>query len=95
MGQKTCVNCGIRCSIPSKDITDICSIYMSKNDIQNAKAEIDAKDAEIAVLKRALKIADEEYMRATSEYYNEPVPPPSSIERWMSLAEQEVTDGNG
>ena len=45
-----------------------------------------ALQSRIAELEKALHIADDEYMYATSQYYNEPVPPPSSYDRWLSLA---------
>lgn len=46
----------------------------------------DALRSRIEELEKALHIADDEYMYATSQYYGETVPPPSSYERWLSLA---------
>ena len=51
------------------------------------KSRIASLEAEVAKLEKALRIADDEYMNATAQYYNEPVPPPSNYERWLTEAE--------
>jgi hypothetical protein len=57
------------------------------NDRWNSRPIENALRSRIAELEKALRIADDEYAYATSQYYNEPVPPPSSYDRWLSLAQ--------